>query len=84
MALKNYYMLNGLTSMIHKKIHQIFRDVGGRWEKYQWKILVKKFNQRSNKLEKGYSQDLVEQTVYRGCWICVVLRGGVDLGLGLP
>ena len=83
MALKTYYMLNGLTSMIHKKIHQIFSDIGGRW-KNQWKILVKNLTQRSNKLEKGYSQDLVEQTVYRGCWICVVLRGGVDLGLGLP
>ena len=24
--LKNYYMLNGLASIIHKKIHQIFRE----------------------------------------------------------
>ena len=28
MALKNYYMLNGLTSIIHKKIHQISEMLG--------------------------------------------------------
>ena len=53
MALKNYYMLNGLTSMIHKKIHQIFRDVGGRWKKYQWKILVKNLNSDQTNYKKA-------------------------------
>ena len=62
--LKIYYMPNGPTSSsIHKKIHQIFRDVGGRWKNYQRKILLKIFKQPSSKLKKSYSQDLVKQTV---------------------
>ena len=31
--LKMYYMPNDLTSLIHKKIHQIFRDAGGKMKK---------------------------------------------------
>ena len=62
-TLKIYYMPNGLTPLIHKKIHQIFQDVGGRGKNDPRKILLKTFKERPSKLEKGYSQDLVKQTV---------------------
>ena len=42
-----------------QKNHQIFRDVGGRLKNDTRKF----FKERSSKLEKGYSQDLVKQTV---------------------
>ena len=61
--LKIYYMANGLASIIHKKIYQIFKDVGERWKNDLRKILVIFFKQQSSKLKKGYSQVLVKQTV---------------------
>ena len=56
-------MRYGLTLLIHKKIHHIFRDVGGKIKNDSRKELLKKIEERPSKLEKGYSQDLVKQTV---------------------
>ena len=47
-----------------QKIHQIFRDIGLRGNNNLRKmLLIFFFKQRSSKLKKGYSQDLVKQTV---------------------
>ena len=52
-------MPNGLTCKIHNKIPQNFQGCYlGEDE-----ILFKIFKQRPSKLKKGYSQDLVKQTV---------------------
>ena len=56
-------MPNGLTSIIHKKILQNFKDVGGQWKNDPSKILVQNVKQRWSKFKKNYSQVLVEQTV---------------------
>ena len=61
--LKNYYMPNGLTSLIHKKNLPNFQGCWGKVKKNLRTILLKKFTERSSKLEKGYSQVLVKQTV---------------------
>ena len=61
--LKIYYMPNGLTSFIYKKIHQIFQGVRGRWKNDPRKILLKHSKERPSELEKGFSRDLVKQTV---------------------
>ena len=63
MALKNYHMLNGLTLMIHKKNSPKFQRCWGKMKKISVQNVSKKIKQRSNKLEKGYSQDLAKQTV---------------------
>ena len=52
-----YCMPNGLTNS----------DVRGRWKNDTRKILLKKFKQHLSKLKKGYSQDLVKQTVETRC-----------------
>ena len=44
--LKIYYIPNGLTLLIHKKIHQIFRDVGGRLKNDPSKMLLTNFKER--------------------------------------
>ena len=61
--LKIYYMPNGLTSLLHKKIYRIFRDVGGKIKKGSEKNFVKNFKERPSKMGKRYFQDLVKQTV---------------------
>ena len=60
--LKMYYMPNGLTPLIRKKNQPNFQGCWGKMKNESEKNVVKKFKERPNKLEKGYSQDLVKQT----------------------
>ena len=57
--LKIYYMPNGPTSLIHK---QNPKKIQGCWGKMK-NNREKKFKERPSKVEKGYFQVLVKQTV---------------------
>ena len=50
-----YYMPSGLTTIIHNTIPPSFQGSWGKMKKW--------FKQRPSKLKKGYSKDLVKQTV---------------------
>ena len=45
------------------KLRQIFRDIRGTWKNDHKNFFLKNFKERPSKLEKGYSQVLVKQTV---------------------
>ena len=61
--LKIYYIPNDLTSQIYKKNPPNFQKCWGQMKKYPRTILLKNFKERPSKLEKGFSQDLMKQTV---------------------
>ena len=55
-------MLNDLTLKIHNKIPPNFQRCWGKVKNAKKKLLIF-FQQGLSKLKKGYSQDLVKQTV---------------------
>ena len=61
--LKIYYIPNSPTSLILTKNPLNFQGCWGKMKKWSEKKFVKKLKERPSKLEKGYSQDLVKQTV---------------------
>ena len=82
--LKHYYMTNGLTSLIHKKNLPNFQGCWGKVKKLSLKkILLKNFKERPSKLEKGYSQVLVKQTVLCSVVVIVHFCNTNTRGLGL-
>ena len=65
--LKIYDMPNGLALIIPQKNQPNFQGCWGKMKKWSEKNFVEKYKQRSSKLKKGYSQDLVKQTQTVAC-----------------